>query len=28
MNIEPTQENFEKMVYGNCAVTYMQKGPG
>jgi hypothetical protein len=28
MNIEPTQENLEKMVYGNCAVTYMQKGPG
>jgi hypothetical protein len=28
LNIEPTQENLEKLVYGNCAVTYMQKGPG
>jgi hypothetical protein len=28
LDIEPTQENLEKMFYGNAAVTYMKKGAG
>jgi hypothetical protein len=27
-NIEPTKENLDKLIYGNSAVTYMQKGAG
>jgi hypothetical protein len=28
MGDEPTQKNLEKRIYGNAAVTYMQKGNG
>jgi hypothetical protein len=28
LNIKPTKENLEKMIYGNCAMTYLKKGAG
>lgn len=28
LGIEPTRENLEKLIYGNCAMTYMRKGSG
>jgi hypothetical protein len=28
LNIKPTRENLEKMIYGNCAMTYLKKGAG
>lgn len=28
LNLEPTPENLEKLIYGNAAITYMKKGQG